>query len=213
MKIILVDDHKIFRKGLRMVINSFPDTQVVAEAQNGKEFIELISRVDADIVFMDINMPELNGFETTKKATELKPELKIIAMSANNDINSIHKMLYAGVEGYIAKNADYEDIQTAIQKVAAGKHYFSEQILQTVTEETYKQNPSASVKIPEFSEREKEILQDICKGLSKYEIAEHLNISDRTVEKHKQNLFAKTGTKNAVNLVIYAVRNKLVKIT
>lgn len=211
MKIIIVDDHKIFRKGLKMVINSFPDTEVIAEASNGNEFINIIKKTDADIIFMDINMPELNGYETTLKTIELKPDMKIIAMSANEDISSINQMLYAGVEGYITKNADYDEIQLAIKKVSQGKHFFSDSILETITEKTISKK-KIKVKTPKLSKREKSVLQGICEGLSKDEIADKLFISDRTVEKHKQNLFAKTKTKNAVNLVIYAIKNNIVKI-
>ncbi len=211
-QVIIVDDHKIFRKGLKMVINSFKEAEVAAEASNGKEFMEIIDNTKADIVFMDINMPELNGFEATEKAVESYPDLKIIAMTSSEDISSVNKMLFAGVEGYMIKNSDYEDIRDAIVKVASGKNYFSESILINLTRSNYNDFKKKKNILPCLSPRETEVLKLLCKGYSKNKIAKKLFISERTVEKHKQNLFEKTETKNAVNLVIYAFQNNLAKL-
>ena len=125
-KVIIVDDHKVFRKGLKIVINDYEFAEVVAEASSGEEFLEIIEEVKADIVFMDINMPNINGFEATRKALIKNKKLCIIAMSANDDIASITEMLSSGAIGYLEKDVDYDEIHFAIKNLAEQKTIFQQ---------------------------------------------------------------------------------------
>jgi DNA-binding NarL/FixJ family response regulator len=213
-KVIIVDDHTIFREGFKLVLDTIAGVKVVGEAANGRELLSLMEHNKPDLVFMDINMPLLNGVEATKKALKINPEIKIIALSSFDDIDSINNMLYAGVEGYLVKDADYTEIEKAIDDVMSGKNFFSNSILVKLTVGATKKKDEAQKKesLPELTKREQEILQLLCKGSSKSEIADKLHISERTVEKHKENLLSKTGTNNTVNLVLFALKHKMAEL-
>ncbi len=212
--IIIVDDHKIFRDGLIMLLNNFDFVTVTGEAANGEEFLELIEDVEPDIVLMDINMPKMNGIEATKQALKKYPELKVIALTSFADDEYIEQMISAGVEGYMLKRSDIEDFEKAIKKVADGGSYFSAEIIKVISRNLYKdkERKSGEQLLDKFTSREKEILNLICKGLNNEQIAELIHLSPKTVEKHKSNLFQKTDTFNTVNLVIYAFKNQLISL-
>ena len=211
-KIIIVDDHKIFSKGLIAAIEEFDFAKVVADVASGEEFLEIIQSIDADIVFMDINLPKINGFETTKKALKINNKLNIIAMSINNDIVSINEMLYSGAKGYLEKSVDLDEIEQAIINISKQKNYFSSNIFLKLSKNINKRkkNTNSNIKYYKISNREKDVLIHICKGLSNYEISEKLFISERTVEKHKANLYSKTNTSNVLNLALFALHNEIV---
>jgi len=211
-KIIIVDDHKIFREGFKLLLKRLDVVEEVHEAINGNLFLELLKDKDFDLVFLDINMPVLDGKNAAVKAREMCPELKMIVLSAFDTSEDIQDMLLAGVDGYLLKDAEIEDVEKAITKVMNGGNHFSEKILLQLTKmalqvKTKKQNvvsPSA------LSKREKEILQHVCRGLSRKEIAEKLFISERTVDKHKESMHRKTNTRNDIQLFLYATDNKLI---
>jgi DNA-binding NarL/FixJ family response regulator len=213
-KIIIVDDHKVFRKGLKMIIEDLESAEVVAEASTGEEFLDIIEQTEADIVFMDINMPNMNGFEATKIATAKKPKLSIIAMSANDDIASITEMLSSGAKGYLEKDVDYDEIHEAIKYLTQQKNYFSTNVFIKLTKNINKQivKKKAELGYNNITKREQNVLELICKGFSNLEISEKLFISVRTVEKHKANLYIKTETENALNLALFAFKNDLVEL-
>jgi len=213
-KIIIVDDHEIFRTGLKLLLNKIDDVNVVAEASNGQEFLDIIRKHKADLVFMDINMPVLNGIDTTEIAIETNPNLKIIALTTFGDNEYLNKMIYAGVEGFMLKNSTLDDFKKAINKVINGGNFFSAEILFNYTKNIISDQIEKKQEVdkPELSKREHEVLELICKGFSNTKIGEELFISDRTVERHKTNLIYKTKSRNTVNLVIYAFKNKLVDI-
>ncbi len=210
-KVIIVDDHTLFRNGLSLLLNSFDDIEVVAEASNGKEFIENLGKNDADVILMDIDMPEMNGIDATKIAIEKYPEMKIITLSMYGEGEYYYKMINAGVKGFLLKNSDINEVKKAIQVVADGSTYFSEEILYNIVKNIRSINVIES-NPDDLSKREIEILVQICKGLSNKEIAELLNISKRTVDKHRENLLSKTHSRNTANLVMYAIKNKIIKV-
>jgi DNA-binding NarL/FixJ family response regulator len=213
-KVAIVDDHKIYRDGFKLLVDSINSVDSVEEATNGKEFLELIKKKKIDVVFMDVKMPVLNGIEATQKALKMQPDLSIIALSSYENTEYINKMLFAGVEGYILKDADYEEIEEAINQVSSGHNYFSKKILVTLTRNTLKKQQDFEKKknMPKITRREKEVLDLVSKGMSKTEIADKLFISVRTVEKHKENLMSKTGTRSTVNLIIFAIKNAIVEL-
>lgn len=210
-KVIIVDDHTLFRNGLSLLLNSFDDIEVVAEASNGKEFIDNLGKNDVDVILMDIDMPEMNGIDATKIAIDKYPELKIITLSMYGEGEYYYKMINAGVKGFLLKNSDINEVKKAIQVVADGLTYFSEEILYNIVKNIRSINLIES-NPDDLSKREIEILVQICKGLSNKEIAELLNISKRTVDKHRENLLSKTHSKNTANLVMYAIKNKIIKV-
>lgn len=214
INIIIVDDHKIFRDGLMLLLDNFDYVSVVGQASNGEEFLNLIETVVPDIVLMDINMPKMNGIEATKKALQKYPDLKVITLTSFADDEYIEQMISAGVEGYMLKRSEIEDFEKAIKKVAKGGSYFSSEIIKVITRNLYKNKEQESRKqiITKFTSREKQILHYICKGLNNEQIADLIHLSPKTVEKHKSNLFQKTETFNTVNLVIYAFKNQLVSL-
>lgn len=212
--IIIVDDHKIFRDGLIMLLNNFDFVSLIGQAANGEEFLELIKTEAPDIVLMDINMPQMNGIEATKQAVQKYPDIKVIALTSFADDDYIEQMIAAGVEGYMLKRSDIDDFEKAIKKVAGGGSYFSPEIIKVISRNLYKdkERKTGERMLANFTSREKEILNLICKGLNNEQIADQLHLSPKTVEKHKSHLFQKTQTFNTVNLVIYAFRNQLISL-
>lgn len=214
-KILIVDDHKLFREGLSFVISQLDGCQVVGEASNGREFLDLLDKLEVDIVLMDISMPGIDGIDATTKALEQYPNLKVIALTMFCDEEYYYKMIQAGVSGYILKESGKDELANAIKTVINGENYFSQKLLRNII---LNLNKAKSFKgIPHRQEikltpREAEILKLICQGLSNTEISEKISLSLRTVEGHKSNLISKTGVRNSVSLVMYALKNNLVEI-
>lgn len=208
--ILLVDDHKLFREGLKLLLSNISFIQTISEAANGEEFLQLILKDTPDIVFMDIDMPVVDGIEATRKALEIYPELKIIALSMYGDENYYTRMINAGAKGFILKNSSIHDVEAAIKNVLSGNSFFSHEILSRIINHINKRKNIA--KSSELSERESEVLYHICKGLSNQEIADTLFLSKRTIDKHRENLLIKTNSKNTAGLVIYAIKHGIVEI-
>jgi DNA-binding NarL/FixJ family response regulator len=210
IRIIIIDDHQLFRNGLKILLNSFSDFEVVAEASNGEEFLKLLKSVKADIALMDINMPEMDGIEATRKGTKIDPDLNIIALSMYGEEEYYYKMVDAGAKGFLLKDSDINEVRDAILTVVKGGSYFSQELLYHVIQKIkHREHESKSANL---SKREKEILLKICEGLSNQKIAETLFISKRTVDKHRANLLGKTNSKNTASLILFAIRNKLIEI-
>ncbi len=208
VKIIIVDDHEIFRSGLKMVLRKLDYVEIVGEAANGQECLDLLRRVVCDIVLMDIEMPIMSGIDATKIAVKENPSLKVIALTMFTEDVYVQSMIDAGVAGFLVKNINKDTLDKAITIVAHGGNYYSEELFKFFTR---KVQPKDTLKI-HFTAREKEILQLLSEGLSNKEIAEVLYISERTVVGHKSNMLAKTGCKHAIGLLAFALRNKLVII-
>jgi DNA-binding NarL/FixJ family response regulator len=211
MKILLVDDHTLFRNGLKMLLDTLPGYEVTGEASNGREFLELIAKSDYDIIFLDIEMPEINGIEAAKRAIEQKPDLKIITLSMYGDEEYYDQMVDAGAKGFLLKNTNLQEVKTAIDTVMSGGNYFSQELMQSLLR-NYKSVKETKGSEAELSEREIEILLLICSGLSNQEIGDTLFISKRTVEKHRANILSKSNCKNTAGLVMYAIKNQMIEM-
>jgi DNA-binding NarL/FixJ family response regulator len=210
IRIIIADDHQLFRNGLKILLNSFPEFEVTGEASNGEEFLKLIKTVPADIALMDINMPEMDGIDATRKGLKINPLLNIIALSMYGEEEYYYKMVDAGAKGFLLKDSDISEVKDAINTVTRGGSYFSQELLYHVIQKIkHREHESKSANL---SKREKEILMKICEGLSNQEIADALFISKRTVDKHRANLLGKTNSKNTASLILFAIRNKLIEI-
>ena len=208
-RIILVDDHSLFRNGLRGLLDRCAGCRVVGEAGSGEEFLALLDDVEADIVFMDFSMPGLDGAQTTERALARRPDLRIITLSMFGEESYYSRMVEAGAKGFLLKDSDIGDVLEAMDAVMAGGSYFSPQLLSSLTG---RMRTREDVPDEQLSSREREILVAVCQGLSNQEIADALFISKRTVDKHRANILEKTGCKNPASLVVYAIRNGIVEI-
>jgi DNA-binding NarL/FixJ family response regulator len=206
-KIITVEDHAIFREGLRRIISEMEDMELVGEAPNGVEFLKMLKKVTPDLVIMDIQMPEMDGIEATEKALQFNPSLKILVLSMFGEEEYIYTMVDKGIYGFILKNSDVADFKKAIMRVSEGQHYYSEEVMQVLVKKVRGYDTLDKIT---FTNKENEVLRYLCKGLSNAEISEKIFVSTRTVEGYRNKLLQKTGTSNVLNLVIFALRNKLV---
>ena len=211
VRILIADDHEIFRKGLKVILNRLKYVDVIGEAENGNEVVNIVNEQQVDIVLMDIEMPEMNGIEATRKILSIKPDVKIVALTMFNDEQYIQDMLDAGAKGFLLKNINKQILDKAIRTIYEGNNYYSDELFSFFTRKVAGEKSSKDIEL-ELTKREKEILQLICEGLSNEEIADKLSISERTVIGHKSNLLAKTNCKNTPILISYSIKNQLVKI-
>jgi len=210
-KVMLVDDHKLFRKGLRMLIDTLNRFEVTFEASTGVEFLEILNHDVPDIVMLDIAMPEMDGIEAARLALLKYPDLKIITLSMFGEQDYYFKMVDAGVKGFLLKNSDFTEVKMALETVIEGGNYFSRELLMNLVN-SLKNSPEELTPDSPLSDREKEIILLICKGMSTQEIADSLCLSKRTVDSHRANILLKTGCRNTASLVVYAIKEKLVEL-
>jgi DNA-binding NarL/FixJ family response regulator len=213
-QIYLVDDHSIFLKGLTLLLNEVPEFKVIGEASDGEDFLNDLQNVQPDVVLMDIRMPGINGIEATRRAIEKYPSLNIIALTMFGEKKYYKLMAEAGAKGFMQKDIRKEELIEAIKGVSEGEYYFTKQVRTELANSLdYSEIENVMAKLGEnLTDRELEVLNYLVKGLSSPEIAELMSISPRTVEGHRSNLISKTGTKNVVELVIFAIRHHLVAI-
>lgn len=214
IKIVIADDHEMFRDGFKLMLTKQPSIQLLGEAENGRELLQLTQSLQPDVVVTDIKMPIMDGIEATQKIKTLFPEMGIIGLSMFDEDDLIVDMLEAGAKGYLLKNAGKEHIVEAIKTVYDGDPYYckttSNKLTQMIAKSKY--NPYTRKEKIEFTDREKEIIELISKEYSNKEIAEKLFLSIRTVEGHRLKIMEKTGVKNTVGLVVYAIKNNLLKL-
>lgn len=209
--IIIVDNQLIFRQGLKSIMISENIANIIGEAQSGVELFELLKHLTPDIVLMDIDMPQMNGVDATERALQIKPDLKIIAFSIFNDEENYYKMVDRGVKGFILKSCGVNELENAIRNVMSGENYFSNELLKKIIN-NYGKTEIIKSTTEKLTNREFEVLQQICLGLSTEEIAEKLFISPKTIKSHKSNLLEKTVCKNTPALILFAIKNKMVKV-
>lgn len=210
VKIIITDDHRMFRETLRKVLTTEGIAEVLGEASNGIELLELLETHKPDLLLMDISMPLMDGIEATRKAIEKQPGLKVLTLSSFGDEQYYFNMIEAGAKGFVVKNAGFAELEKAILTVAAGESWFSSELLQKVILSFSNKAPKETQ--VEFSEREIEIIRYICEGLTNEQIAEKVFLSFDTVKWHRSNILSKTGASNTAALVMFAIKNKIVNI-
>ena len=210
--LLIVDDHLIFRQGLKSIITAENIATVIGEASNGLEFIELLSTLKPDLVLLDIDMPHMNGLDAAEKALAIRPDLKIIAFTMFSDEDYYYKMIDRGVKGFILKTSGIVELENAIQNVMMGESYFSNELLRKIISNFGRKDVNKQIKNDVLTDREIEVLQQICLGLNTDEIAEKLFISPKTVKSHRANLLEKTVSKNTPELIFFALKNKIIEI-
>jgi DNA-binding NarL/FixJ family response regulator len=210
IRILLADDHKIMRDGLRSLLEKQPGMEVVGEAVNGREAVQLAQRSKPDVVIMDINMPVLSGVEATRQIITALPEVKVIALSVHSEISIVVTILQAGASGFLPKDCPFEELAHAINTVV-GKHtYLSPGIADTVIADYLEHIPSTkSSAFSVLTPREREILQLIAEGWPTKKIASHLHISIKTVDTHKRRIMAKLNLFSIAELTKYAIQEGL----
>ena len=208
-RVVLVDDHSLFRNGLRGLLERSGKCRVVGEAGSGEEFLALLPGAEADVVFMDFSMPGLDGAQTTERALALRPDLRIITLSMFGEESYYSRMVEAGARGFLLKDSQIDDVLDALRTVMDGGSYFSPQLLSSLASRMHSRDDIADEPL---SAREREILVLVCRGLSNQEIADTLFISKRTVDKHRANILEKTGCKNTAALVVFAIRCGIVEV-
>ncbi len=210
-KVFIVDDHEIFRNGLKLVFSKNKEIEIVGEAESGEDFLQKMETVEFDVVLMDIKMPGINGIEATKRAIDKNPNLKVLVLSTFGEEEFLHQIINVGAKGFSLKNVDKQTLFDAINLINNNQNYFSPELLPFFTNKYI--SPEKSEKSEQIlTKRELEILELIAEGFSNDEIADKMFISKRTVDTHKNNLISKTGSKNIVSLLIYAIKNDLVNL-
>ncbi|HXL58353.1 MAG TPA: response regulator transcription factor [Chitinophagaceae bacterium] len=213
INVALVDDHALLRNGLANVINSFGDYKVVIEADNGKQFIDLLKKnTKPEVVLLDITMPEMDGFATAQWIKNNSPEMKVLVLSMMDDDNSIIKMLQHGAKGYILKDSRPDVLKTALRDVTEKGFFFNDLVSGKLVHLISKGEEKQRMQSINLSDKETEFLKWCCTEKSYKEIADVMNISTRAVETLRSNLFEKLETLSRVGLVMYAIRNGIVKV-
>ncbi len=212
IKLAIADDHALFRKGLVSILSNVEEIEFLHESENGAELIEKIKTDEPDVVLLDLEMPVMDGIEATRQIRRDFPEVKVMIISMHGEDEMMLKLVEEGVNGYLLKNADPEEVIRAIKNVAGNKIHFNHQVTQTMQRrlmEIKNHKPDNSLLVG-LSERETEVLQLVAQGHTNPQIADLLCISLKTVESRKNMLMRKTGVKNNAGLVLFAVKSGLV---
>ncbi|HOK52192.1 MAG: response regulator transcription factor [Bacteroidales bacterium] len=209
IKVFIVDDHDMFRQGVKTLLNTTNRIEVVGEAINGKDFLEKFTHHDPDVILMDIAMPEIDGIEATALAREKNPDLKVLALTMFGEEKYYYQMIQQGIKGFVLKSSGISELLKAIETVAEGNNYFSNELLVKLIQNVAITNHSEH---PLLTPREQEVLKWIALGYSNEEIAEKLHVSAATIRTHRTNLLHKTGCKNSASLVMWAIKNKIIDL-
>lgn len=213
-RILIADDHQMVRKGITTLLSDTPELKVIGEAKTGLEVLKFLEKTQTDIVLMDITMPEMNGIEATKQITANHKGVKVLAISMYDEYDYIQSILKAGAYGYILKDADKEELITAIRKLLDNKNYYSDKVLAKITSKVAYERKAEEGKTtyePTLTKRELEVIRLVAKEYTNQEIADLLSVSNRTVDTHKRNLLKKLKVKNVVGLVKYALKHNLIE--
>jgi two-component system, NarL family, response regulator NreC len=204
---MLADDHTVVRQGFRMILSAQPDMEVVGEAGNGREAVDLAAKLRPDVIVMDVSMPELNGIEATRRLAETTPRTRVLALSMHKDTVYVREILRAGARGYLLKDSIDNDLLAAVRAVGKGEGYLSPGVSDAVLTD-YRRHVSDPLDL--LTSREREVLQMIAEGKTNKEIAGALNLSVYTVEAHRGRVMEKLNVHSAGELVRFAVRNGLI---
>jgi two-component system response regulator NreC len=207
IRILLADDHAVVRQGFKMILAAQPDMEIVGEAGNGREALDLAGQLQPDVAVMDVAMPELNGIEATRRLADISPRTRVLALSMHKDSVYVRETLRAGARGYLLKDSGANDLVAAVRAVASGEGYLSPAVSNAVLDD-YRRHVTNPIDL--LSSREREVLQMIAEGKTNKEIATVLNLSVYTVDAHRGRIMEKLNLHSATDLVRFAVRAGLV---
>ena len=207
-RILLADDHQVVRRGFGLILSAQPGWEIVGEAANGREAVELAERLQPDLVVMDVSMPELNGIEATRRIVEFAPRCRILALSMHRDAVYVREILRAGAHGYLLKDASDQDLVDAVRAVSNGQGYLSPAVSDAVLSD-YRKHVTDPIDL--LTSREREVLQLIAEGKTNKEIAQDLNLSVYTVDSHRSRIMEKLNLHSAGELIRFAIRNGLIQ--
>jgi two-component system response regulator NreC len=212
-RVLLVDDHAVVRSGLRMLLESEPDFEIIGEAGSGREALKAVLETHPDIVLMDIGLPDISGIEAAAEVKRLRPQTAIVALTIHEDEEYFFKMLAAGASGYVPKRAAPEELLTALRAAATGEVYLYPSLAKLLVTDYLAQEPAArrGEALDDLTEREREVLAHLAEGASNAEIAETLTISPKTVARHRENIMRKLGLHSRAELVKYAIRKGIIQ--
>jgi len=212
IKIALVDDHTMFRKGLAVLIGLFSGYKILMDVANGREFIDQLNPNQLpDIVLLDIHMPVMDGYATAAWLHEHHPGIRVLALSTMDSDTTIIKMIQQGARGYILKDADPKELQVAFEEILAKGYYYNEMLTRKVIQSIH-HGVSDSSLFPKITDREMEFLKHACSEKNYQQIADEMFVSERTVDGYRESLFKKFNVSNRVGLVLYAIKNQLVQL-
>jgi two-component system, NarL family, response regulator DegU len=212
IKIAIADDHALFRRGMASLLKTIPDFEVILEASNGQELVDQIPDCKPDLVIMDLKMPVMDGMQATEYIREKFPEIKVIVISMLDEDQFVYKLMELGANGYLLKDTDTEEVEMAIRTVLEEDYYYGPFLNKVMhrrfLDKSRKKEATINSKI-HFTERELEIIQLVCDGLTTVQIADKVCLSNRTVDGHRNSIMDKLGVKNTAGVVVYAVKNQL----
>ncbi|MEE4177011.1 MAG: response regulator transcription factor [Bacteroides sp.] len=212
IKVALVDDHKLVTDCIGLFLESAENLSVTGVGHSGKEAIALLEKEVPDVILLDISMPEMSGIETTEIIKKKYPNIKVLILSMHADYDNISDAIDAGADGYVPKDVASEELVEAITALNAGKNYFHTKISDEIVRNYSNKKKKTSSPFPELTRRELEVLQLFAEGYNNSEIADKLFLSVRTIESHKNHILQKTNMKNSVELIKFAIKNKIIEI-
>jgi len=213
IRVLLSDDHRIVREGLRTLLDKEPDIDVVAEAEDGRSTVKLARKLRPQVVVMDITMPDLNGIEATRQITKEVPDVKVLALSIHSDQRFVMEMLRAGATGYLIKDCASEELVSAIRSVIRNQTYLGPSIADIVRRDYLRQVPRADTSVFSIlTAREREVLQLMAEGKTTKHVASYLDVSVKTIETHRQHIMAKLNLHSVADLTKYAIREGLTSL-
>ena len=209
-KVVIVDDHDMFRSGVKVLLEKSENVEFIGEASNGADFLELLEKIKPDVVLMDISMPIMDGIEATRQALKHHPDIKILVLSMFGEEEYYYKMIQAGAKGFVLKSSGINELEHAILEVARGSCFFSEELLQFVIMNI--ENSKKDVNTTILSPDETKLLKLVAQNQSDDEIAEALSIEAAEVQNARKSLVKKTGSANTAALIMFAIKNKVIDI-
>ncbi|TVQ90351.1 MAG: DNA-binding response regulator [Bacteroidetes bacterium] len=212
IQVVIVDDHKLVTDCIGLFLKGAKDIEVVGVAHSGKEALNILKEVTPQVLLLDISMPEMSGIELTETIKKKYPDMRILILSMHSDYNNISDAIDAGADGYVPKDVSSEELVEAIETVSRGKNYFHSTISDEIVKNYANKRQKSTNMLPQLTKRELEVLQLFAEGFNNSEIADKLFLSVRTIESHKNHILQKTNMKNSVELIKFAIRNKIIEI-
>jgi DNA-binding NarL/FixJ family response regulator len=210
VKVLIVDDHEIMREGMSALLRKYSQFEVVGQATDGRQALEMASQLKPDVIIMDVGMPNLNGVDATKKLISMYPDLKIMALSAHSDGAIVAKMIKAGASGYMLKESAFDELIEGLNTLLDGKTFLCNKISKVVFSDYVGMVTNPKAKSGDgLSSREREVLQLVAEGNTTKEIAEVLKLSTKTIDSHREHIMEKLGIRNIAGLTKYAIREGL----